>query len=184
MRTSFSVSQVQPLQQCAVVCKPSQLLDKKKKRVQTEVSVQHCVLLKCRCRSECQCLLYEGHFSGQFTQKCKYCIKQSLKKTCINLPKLSEKEGYNTLSVYIFILPLILFCTFGIFRSNLGLICKFLFNHHLYKQIHKPFKLHHNRNLHVFGSDCCHLLKKNNMTSCQVQNMWMIWSQWIYILSN
>ncbi|XP_052466950.1 kinesin-like protein KIF22 [Carassius gibelio] len=35
--TPLQVSQVQPLQQCAVVCKPSQFLDKKKKRVQTEV---------------------------------------------------------------------------------------------------------------------------------------------------
>ncbi|KAK7123085.1 hypothetical protein R3I94_020010 [Phoxinus phoxinus] len=37
--TPLQVSQVQPLQQCAVVCKPSQLLDKKKKRVQAEVGV-------------------------------------------------------------------------------------------------------------------------------------------------
>uniref|UniRef100_A0A673MW53 Kinesin-like protein KIF22 n=1 Tax=Sinocyclocheilus rhinocerous TaxID=307959 RepID=A0A673MW53_9TELE len=35
--TPLQVSQVQPLQQCAVVCKPSQFLDKKKKRIQTEV---------------------------------------------------------------------------------------------------------------------------------------------------
>uniref|UniRef100_A0A671RB17 Kinesin-like protein n=1 Tax=Sinocyclocheilus anshuiensis TaxID=1608454 RepID=A0A671RB17_9TELE len=35
--TPLQVSQVQPLQQCAVVCKPSQFLDKKKKRIQIEV---------------------------------------------------------------------------------------------------------------------------------------------------
>ncbi|KAI2658767.1 Kinesin-like protein KIF22 [Labeo rohita] len=37
--TPLQVSQVQPLQQSALVCKPSQILDKKKKRVQTEVGV-------------------------------------------------------------------------------------------------------------------------------------------------